>query len=469
MRPLSPCLFLALACAPTAPDEVERANAAIVGGTVDDADSDVYVLSISKGTDIRFCSGTLIAPRTLLTAAHCLAGLNAPTIGVLNDTTPDSFVPRLLTTRIHPAYDPVTHVNDLALVLLHAPSAAAPRAFDAALPPPLAGEPVRAVGYGRSLTTPGTDVVRRRSATLKVNAVTPTVITTGDERASICDGDSGGPLFYRYPDGVERVVAVHSSGSQFCNGGSSSRVDLARDFIATWLTDMNEAEPCTFDGRCSATCASDPDCACRADGSCSAACPHPWADADCSRACLADGACASGACGTPDFDCEGFSIPCTAPADCPSGVCTTDPQHEAAYCSARCDGDRCPQGYVCSNGTCTFPPLPTAEPGNPCQRDRDFCGSGFVCTSVASGTAPTCQKRCAAARDCTVGTSCEVGDQGERYCRPPPSGGCSAAPGAAWLWALLLPAASFFHPRRPRASSSSASSRIGCSLVRVRE
>ena len=65
------CVLLVIACAPSDKelDTVGRQASAVVNGSVDSGD--LAVVSLSDGTNT-ICSGTLITPTVVVTAAHCV-------------------------------------------------------------------------------------------------------------------------------------------------------------------------------------------------------------------------------------------------------------------------------------------------------------------------------------------------------------------------------------------------------------
>ena len=117
---LSTLLSLA-SCAPSTDD----ARWAIVGGTEDEGDPAVAALIVRR-TQCQpvhvqlLCTGTLIAPRVVLTAAHCLDPVpHEGAVEVLfGNGLEDGEHVVAMDTLVHPGYDEKTHENDLAQLLL---------------------------------------------------------------------------------------------------------------------------------------------------------------------------------------------------------------------------------------------------------------------------------------------------------------------------------------------------------------
>lgn len=274
MRRLAPCLVLLAACA-GALDESDARRDDIVGGIAlsDGGYPAVYMIYTAYNTGTRAaCTATLITPRTLLTAAHCVdprkaGATTAQTYFVNVPVAPPGDAglwQPVVDVRFHPLYQPADLFNyDIAAVLLPAPSAETPFPFNRADVSGLVGQPLTAIGYGvtaEGANNPGT----RRLVDLTFRAVNTTHIALGDQSAKgICDGDSGGPSLHTFPDGVTRVVGVHSykQPSGQCHDGLDTRVDLHSAFIQQWISDK-EGPTCVEDGLCKAAgCAPvDPDC-----------------------------------------------------------------------------------------------------------------------------------------------------------------------------------------------------------------
>jgi V8-like Glu-specific endopeptidase len=184
-----------------------RAEAVIGGAPAPELMRHTVMVLSKKGG---ICSGALIAPRTVLTAAHCVADRTDYAVHfrtVLNE--PILLVPREII--IHPDYVPDAIAKrvrsiDLAIITLNdsLPEPFTPVALSDAMP--RTGDDVTIGGYGL------TDETKRNSSGTYAAAILHSVEPYGQSKILLwlkgdpiagrnlvrggCHGDSGGPIFY---------------------------------------------------------------------------------------------------------------------------------------------------------------------------------------------------------------------------------------------------------------------------------
>jgi MYXO-CTERM domain-containing protein len=363
--------LLGSACSP-AVSRAER-GAAITNGS-DDA-GDPGVVALVDGSTL-VCTATLIAPRLLVTAAHCLP--DGATPRVYFGSAPGDGGPEIdiATVRRHPTFDAETLDNDIALALLaeDAPAGATPWPLPAApLDASAVGATLRLVGFGRSAAGDG-GPPQKRVGTATLTSLDPTTLGFSPSPSQTCEGDSGGPAFATI-GGVEAIVGVTSSGDAACAASARDmRIDayqaafIAPFVAATAAHAAGPGERCWYDENC-ATGA----------GECASALDDPtlsFCAPSCDGGCPAELSCLAGG--------DGRRL-CRHAAPSPGAQgspCSSDEACVAGRCVAPGGGGKGGGGAPVCAATC-FDDLP------------GFCAAGFDCAPVAGGESSACFARTA--------------------------------------------------------------------------
>jgi secreted trypsin-like serine protease len=257
------------------------AHASVIGGTTVKIEEYPWLAYIEGGLDsgsFSFsCTGTVIAPRVVLTAGHCTLDLEAEVLnrpdGYLVATgvashrhVPADHISHVSRVLLYPGFNPTFIHGDAGLLILSQPVAAPAIALAGAGDTGLlaAGTPMEIAGWGltnfRRETEPAlpqagkltvqdtarcrtgdTDLHRHFSPALQLCA-----LDTPDFRTSGCFGDSGGPAIAHRTDGTPVEIGIVSSGGFECEPrvpNLYTRVDKISTWAYEWVAAVETGAP----------------------------------------------------------------------------------------------------------------------------------------------------------------------------------------------------------------------------------
>jgi hypothetical protein len=235
-------VLVALGCTGGVP--IDESRAAIIGGTTDTGDPGVVMLlqTIPGQTSSALCTGEVISPHVVLTAAHCTGGED-PTITNATwqvflgpDFSQATSATMLAVKEAHfnSAFDPnnLDNGNDVGVAIMQDPIPVTPLPINRGpIDASFDGKPVRFVGYGLDNAPAQSGAGVKRQTTSTINTHTDLLLNFKDPAHETCNGDSGGPAFMTI-NGREVIVGLTSFGDRNCSaGGSDTRVDAMLAFI----------------------------------------------------------------------------------------------------------------------------------------------------------------------------------------------------------------------------------------------
>jgi secreted trypsin-like serine protease len=250
-----------------------RAQTSVVGGAQAQPgvlSSLVFITAQTGAATAMACSGTVLAPTVVLTAAHCVVDDETRTIrpasGIVVtagslDRTSGGVEVGAARIAVHPDYDPGAIRSDAAVIRLATPLTIAPLTLAAGADAGLAAPGASATFAGWGTTSGGSseaavtlqtatttvlpdDACQRLLGSTFAAAVTLCAIDTGRFSSSTCRGDSGGPLLTRRSDGAWLQIGITSWGSLGCNTRvpqAFTRVSAVAPWISSQLAEAAAA------------------------------------------------------------------------------------------------------------------------------------------------------------------------------------------------------------------------------------
>lgn len=272
------CLLLAaLVFAPTS--GASGAHASIVNGraaSIAEFPSLAYI-EAHEGKHGFSCTGTVVAPRVILTAGHCVEDPETGTITPAADylvatgvSNPSEAGPgnvfHVAEAHAFPDFDPGALRGDAALLILATPTSAPPLSIAGAADAGLyaGGASVQLAGWGltsagasepppnlRATTTvvQSTSVCRSKTHSYYPPyspAVQLCTLALGAKKSGGCFGDSGGPAIGQRADGSAVELGIISTGAPGCDPKRPNvltRADAVADWVGAWVAAAETGAP----------------------------------------------------------------------------------------------------------------------------------------------------------------------------------------------------------------------------------
>jgi hypothetical protein len=270
----------AVSSAALADHQPAPAHASVIGGqaaSIAEFPSLAFIQAEEPLIGTFACTGTVVAPRIVLTAGHCVEDIESGAITPASGYAMATGIANLAQVKkpnisqvsqalVYPGFKPSQLRGDAGLLILKAPVAApalplATAADNALLDP---GTPISIAGWGLtdaeakevpaqlqtgSSVIQGSEYCKHQSA-LYYPFYSPTLqlcaVDTLNHAVSGCYGDSGGPAIAHRADGSPVEVGIVSTGGPGCSPSLPNiftRVDQVSAWVASWVAAVESGGP----------------------------------------------------------------------------------------------------------------------------------------------------------------------------------------------------------------------------------
>jgi hypothetical protein len=261
------------------PSANPTATGSVIGGhnaTIEQFPSLAFIEGVAA-TSGYACTGTVVAPRVVLTAGHCVEDIESSSIteptkiavatGVSNLTkiAPDQ-ISQVVQVLAYPNFDPTKLQGDAGLLILAQPVVAPPIPLATTAEASLyeVGDELTIAGWGVDNRFTGHAPNQLQAATVPIEEASrckqgtrrfypfydPShqlcALDAPDFKVTSCHGDSGGPAIATRTDGSMVEVGVTSLGDGTCNPSSPAvftRVDQIQPWVQSWIEAVEAGGP----------------------------------------------------------------------------------------------------------------------------------------------------------------------------------------------------------------------------------
>jgi trypsin len=255
------------------------AHASIIGGQTGSLAEypSLTFIEAREGKHGFTCTGTVVAPRIVLTAAHCVEDIERGTLTPAADylvatgiadpsTAPSENIFKIAETHVFPGFDPGSLRGDAAILVLDSPTSTPPIPLAGAADSALyaGGTGVGLAGWGvtaprakeipasfRSTTVTEQSSQFCRKHTKSFNPeFSPSIqlctLETPKKTSGGCFGDSGGPGVAHRADGTLVQIGIISLGAPGCDTKMPNiltRADRISPWVAEWAAAIEAGGP----------------------------------------------------------------------------------------------------------------------------------------------------------------------------------------------------------------------------------